>query len=231
MRAFEQVPGGWASLATFEERTVLRAQARRATKLMADGRVETAVETDPNASPENAQQSAEPVPHSTAHSEDEILAALEFQPNELAQWEEHALQRIFPNASPDDDAASALVRATYGDELRRRKVTRMQALERELTHPSGPEGAILVPSGQEEAWLGALNDLRLLYSARLGFQSDLDVEQTRERVAALIEGQDESIWRQDPQNSQTIYDYSLYELLTWWQESLLMSVFSTEKPS
>ena len=76
-------------------------------------------------------------------------------------------------------------------------------------------GAVLVRRGEEGTWLGALNDTRLVLATFLGIRSARDAE----RVHALA-------WHGVPAAKGTrahgrrVAALS-YEMLTWWQESLL----------
>lgn len=125
-----------------------------------------------------------------------------------------ALEALLPDASEDPDLAVDVASVTR-DRLRAMKTERIGAVLAELQEPSGRDGAVLVRRGEEGAWLGALNDTRLVLATFLGIRSARDAE----RVHALA-------WHGVPAAKGTrahgrrVAALS-YEMLTWWQESLL----------
>ena len=125
-----------------------------------------------------------------------------------------ALEALLPDASEDPDLAVDVASVTR-DRLRAMKTERIGAVLAELQEPSGRDGAVLVRRGEEGTWLGALNDTRLVLATFLGIRSARDAE----RVHALA-------WHGVPAAKGTrahgrrVAALS-YEMLTWWQESLL----------
>lgn len=114
---------------------------------------------------------------------------------------------LLPEASEDPLVAidlSAMTRPV----VQQRKRERLLRVYTELAAPSGQGGAVRVAWGAEEDWLGALTDLRLTLGWRLGITSaeeaDRVVQQAQEDPVALA-----------------------YEVLGWWQESLLAAVMAS----
>jgi hypothetical protein len=106
-----------------------------------------------------------------------------------------ALRRLFPPAHRDDAEAEREYRSLVHDELLegRRDALRLveETLERErLTEVEG------------EAWLRALNDVRLVLGTLLDVTEDLDVT---------------AVDRDDPH----AHDFAVYSYLTWLQEQLV----------
>ena len=81
-----------------------------------------------------------------------------------------ALARLFPNAYNDDSIAAADFRRYTELSLRHRKLEHAALAVASLEDP-GP--TTLSPEAVA-AWLGALNDLRLVLGSRLGIQEDDD---------------------------------------------------------
>ncbi|WP_034266250.1 DUF2017 domain-containing protein [Actinospica robiniae] len=81
-----------------------------------------------------------------------------------------ALARLFPNAYPEDEQASAEFRRYTEGDLRTAKRDRVRsALE---TLGTGQGGKFELTEQQALCWLGALNDLRLVLGARFGLSDD-----------------------------------------------------------
>jgi len=81
-----------------------------------------------------------------------------------------ALARLFPDAYPEDEQASAEFRRYTEGDLREAKRDRIRrALE---TLGTGQGGKFELTEEQALCWLGALNDLRLVLGARFGLSED-----------------------------------------------------------
>ena len=221
MRAFRPVEGGWSSSVDLRERSVLAQAATEAAEVIGGGRLE---EGAPSSTTTASGDGPEPA------DEAALLAALDFEPDvrTVSDTPDPALDLLLPAAAPLDPALSAQVRATYGAVLRTLKVERLRALAEELLTPSGPDGTVLVRAGQEGEWLSAVNDLRLFHAARLGLEGAEDLERVRRDAAQLL-GPDRGGRRApEPEELRRAMALGVYELLTWWQESLLTSVLSAE---
>ncbi len=115
-----------------------------------------------------------------------------------------AVQRLFPAAYREDDDASADFRRFTERSLREGKLHRAEVVLGGLARLGAGEGRLSLTAEEAQAWLGTLNDLRLVLASRLGV--DDDEGQWRERVASIPESQHLAM---------------LYDWLTWLQDSLL----------
>ena len=114
-----------------------------------------------------------------------------------------ALARLLPDAYTDDPAAASDFRRYTEPDLRRSK---REAAQRALaTLPATRKRRL----GEEEAqaWLRALNDLRLALGTRLGVSEDLD------RMLADL-----------PEDDPRLYSFAVYDHLTYLQESLVQAL-------
>jgi hypothetical protein len=88
-----------------------------------------------------------------------------------ARPDDPALARLFPDAYPDDpDATAEFRRYTQGDltvERRRRATVTLETLDR-----IKDGGRLSLIAAEAAAWLGALNDLRLVLGTRLEITVD-----------------------------------------------------------
>ena len=134
------------------------------------------------------------------------------------------VEALLPDASEDPDTAVEVAAMTRG---RRRalKSERARRVMAELIEPTGARGAVRVSAGTEQDWLGALNDLRLVLAQRLG----IDSAEAAEDVHAIAREEppphesDEFRWRRGAALS--------YDMLTWWQESLLRVLLRGQGPA
>lgn len=81
-----------------------------------------------------------------------------------------ALARLFPDAYPEDDQASAEFRRYTEGDLRSGKRDRIRSVLDTLG--AGQGGKFDLTEEQALCWLGALNDLRLVLGARFGLTDD-----------------------------------------------------------
>lgn len=125
------------------------------------------------------------------------------------------LEVLLPDASEDPLVAADLTRLE-GPGLRALKTSRIQQVLVELDSPTGPHGGVFIPEEKTGPWLAAMNDLRLALAQRLSITSEQDAAD----VHALV-------WEDyDPAEDNEITEERrvqafLYDLMTWWQESLL----------
>ena len=119
-----------------------------------------------------------------------------------------------PDASENPEVALEVAYLTRA-RLRVLKHERLKAAIAELLEPTGAGGAVHVARGHEQEWLGALNDVRLVLAQRL----DIDGPEAAEEAHAIAwqeaprDEDDDSRWRRGLALS--------YNMLTWWQESLV----------
>ncbi len=85
--------------------------------------------------------------------------------------EDPAVERLLPNAYPDDDTAAAEFRSFTRSGLVERKLTNAGRVA--ATLPDGSGTSELTPS-DAQAWLKTLTDLRLVLATRLGIQEEGD---------------------------------------------------------
>ena len=134
----------------------------------------------------------------SAEPDDPLVAMLGIDPD-AAPSDDPALLRLLPDAFVDDDEAAAEFRRFTERELRSGKAENALAVQREL------EGAgIVVTRESMPAWLGFLNDARLVLGARLDLTEDNQDE---------LEGL--------PDHDPRAALYGLYGWLTYVQETLV----------
>ena len=134
------------------------------------------------------------------------------------------VEALLPDASEDPDIAVEVAAMTRG-RLRALKSERARRVMAELIEPTGAHGAVRVSAGTEQDWLGALNDLRLVLAQRLGIESAEAAEDVHAiaREAPPPHESDEFRWRRGAALS--------YDMLTWWQESLLRVLLRGQGPA
>ena len=114
------------------------------------------------------------------------------------------LARLFPDAYREDQGASAEFRRYTEAGLREGK----RAAAEIVLETLGEGGTILLDAEQAQAWLKALNDLRLALGTRLDITEEM-LEQMR------------SFDWDDPRNA----GYAAYDWLTYLQESLVRALW------
>ena len=120
------------------------------------------------------------------------------------------VERLFPDAYADDaEQAADFRRYTEGD-LKTAKIDQAAAVLAAL--PSTGGAVVRLDAEAAEAWLRALNDVRLALGVRLAVRDDTD----------LLEELDEAVMR-DP-TSARVRQLTMYEYLGVLQESLLDSI-------
>jgi hypothetical protein len=98
--------------------------------------------------------------------EREILRSLPRQLRELLGTDDPALRRLFPPAYEDDPDRQAEYEDLVSPELTRDRLDALAVVERTIDSTRLSEEEI-------RAWLGALNDLRLVLGTRLDVTEDL----------------------------------------------------------
>jgi hypothetical protein len=143
--------------------------------------------------------------------------------------EDPAVARLLPDGSRDDPELAAEFRRLTEQGLRARKRTSLRAAREALATPAD---RLLVERPQAEAVLKGLTDLRLVLAERLGIRTDEDAERLHAIVAAqMAAGRREFEVGEMPAGDQPESDAvqaeawvahaALYDLVTWWQESLV----------
>ena len=122
--------------------------------------------------------------------------------------EDPAVARLLPDAYPDDPEASAEFRRFTGRALRDAKVERAVIVRAAIAAAVAEgETSVRVEGQQAAAWLGVLNDLRLVLASRLDITDD-----EHDELRALPEDDPRTV-------PMTVYDW-----LTWLQDSLLRAL-------
>ncbi len=120
------------------------------------------------------------------------------------------VERLFPDGYRDDpEQAADFRRYTEGD-LKTAKIDQAAAILAAL--PSNGGAVVRLDAEASEAWLRALNDVRLALGVRLDMHDDTD----------LVEELDEAVMR-DP-TSARVRQLTMYEYLGVLQESLLDAI-------
>ena len=115
--------------------------------------------------------------------------------------EDPALARLLPDAYREDPDAAAEFRRYTEDGLRARKRRNARTV---LDTLGSPGQKVRLTPEQAQAWLLALNDLRLALGTRLGVSEDV------EEMLAAVSGDEEQMYR-----------FAVYDHLTGLQDSLV----------
>lgn len=134
------------------------------------------------------------------------------------------LEVLLPEASEDPLTAVEVASITR-ERLRSLKVERARIVMAQLREPTGQGASVRVEAGTEQDWLGALNDLRLVLAQRLGIE-DAQAAEDVHAVAWEDPPQEESETERSRRAMSMVYD-----MLTWWQESLLTVLLSGDGPA
>ena len=228
MRAFRRVPEGLVCGLDDWERELL---ARLALEVRALLHADAPSTEGAGESETSSPSRPDPVRLGESERDREVLEALDLDldppTNHVHTGRPNAdpvIAALLPQASEDPLTAmevSSLTRAR----LRGDKVDRLERLAAELRAPSGPEDTVLVAPGQESDWLGAANDIRLVLAQRLGIESAQDAE--RVHAAAFHEAPEEETSREQWYRGTAL----VYDMITWWQESLVSALFGGTGPA
>jgi uncharacterized protein DUF2017 len=120
------------------------------------------------------------------------------------------VERLFPDVYTDDVEQSAEFRRYTEGDLKTAKIDQAAAILAAL--PEGGGAVVRLDAEAAEAWLRALNDVRLALGIRLDVHDDTD----------LLEELDDAVMR-DP-TSARVRQLTMYEYLGVLQESLLDSI-------
>ncbi len=125
------------------------------------------------------------------------------------------VERLFPDAYSDDATQAAEFRRYTEGDLKTGKIDQAAAILAAL--PSTGGAVVRLDPEAAEAWLRALNDVRLALGIRLDLTDETD----------LLEELDEAVMR-DPTSSR-VRQLTMYEYLGVLQESLLEAIISGPK--
>ena len=123
------------------------------------------------------------------------------KPGVVLDGEVHDIARLLPDAYHDDAIAAGDFRRFTEDRLRRRKLEHAATVTATLGREPGP-----LSEAEVAAWLGSLNDLRLVLGTLLDVAEDDDVD---ERLS-------------DPDED----GYQIYTWLTWLQGHVVEALAS-----
>jgi hypothetical protein len=121
-----------------------------------------------------------------------------------------ALQRLLPDAYPEDGEAAGEFRRLTDTDLRTAKRAALQQIVDSLdaAEPTRSQAlGISLDDSTAATWLPALTDVRLAVASRLGIDEDIDVE----RMSAEV-----GTGRYD--------EIALYDWLSWLQEALVHAI-------
>ena len=228
MRAFRRVPEGLACGLDDWERELI---ARLALEVRGLLQADAPCAEDAGESETSSPSRPDPVRPGESERDREVLEALDFDLdapiNHVHAGRPNAdpvIAVLLPQAS-EDPLTSMEVSSLTRARLRGDKVDRLERLAVELRAPSGPEGTVLVAPGQESDWLGASNDIRLVLAQRLGIESAQDAESVH--AAAFEEAPEEETSREQWYRGTAL----VYDMVTWWQESLVSALFGGTGPA
>lgn len=122
------------------------------------------------------------------------------------------VDRLFPDVYPRQPEESAEYRELTEGELKTSKIDQAGAVLAALPAEGG--GEVRLDSESAEAWLRALNDVRLALGVRLGLDDQTSLESEL----------DDAVMR-DPTSSR-VYQLSVYAYLGYLQESLLEAMLA-----
>jgi hypothetical protein len=160
-----------------------------------------------------------------------------------------ALARLLPDAHADDPAASSEFRRYTEQGLRERKRQCLETARLTL----GRTGSLTLDDAEAQAWLVALTDVRLVLAERMGLRTEDDHEVLLRRLGipldeldvddagdvgealsgdAVADEEDEPASEaeldgdelDDADRAQLAAMLSLYDFLTWLQETLVQAV-------
>lgn len=137
--------------------------------------------------------------------ERDILRTLPHQLRELLSSEDPAVERLFPPAYPDEPELQSEYDILVRGDLTQQRLGSVEVMERTIEAKRVNEDELL-------AWLGALNDLRLVLGTKLDATEDMDPE----RIAD-----------DDP----LAPSYALYYYLGWLEEQVVEALASGLDPS
>jgi len=131
--------------------------------------------------------------------------------------EDPALARLLPEGNREDPAVAAEFRRYTEGGLRARK----RASARTASAALAGAGPVLLGAEEAMALLTSLTDVRLVLAERLGLHTDEDAadlhEQLALRVVTAEAGGGHDRWAAIA---------AIYDILTWWQESLVAALSS-----
>ena len=136
-----------------------------------------------------------------AGSDDPLAALVGLSDGPAEPPEDPALARLLPDAYGDDEAAATEFRRYTERDLRAGKRGHAAVVLASLAPLADVGGRLVLDRDQADAWLGCLNDVRLVLGTRLGVTEETELDP-----------------RSDDPRAQAL---QVYGWLGWLQESLL----------
>ena len=161
------------------------------------------VEVVSEGQPQEFESAAEPVDPFEAWAQE-----MEADPEPTEQPADPVLQRLFPNAYPDDPVASSDFRRFTERDLRAKKVTEAQVVLQRLEATAPGASEIRIPADEVDVWLRTLTSVRLAVATRLGIT---DAE-SAEALADL------------PETDPRAFMMSVYDWLGFAEETLISAL-------
>ena len=139
-----------------------------------------------------------------SQEQDPLAAMVGMPTGDVSKPRDPGLARLLPDAYGDDEAAATEFRRFTEGDLRAGKRACATAVLATLAPLSGSGGRLVLDRDEVDAWLGCLNDLRLVLGTRLEVTEETDVVPDAD----------------DPRS----HALQVYGWLGWLQESLLSCV-------
>ena len=139
---------------------------------------------------------------------EEIVKDLEGEPDEPGPLEDPVLKRLFPDAYPQDPAATADFRRFTERNLKATKVAEARVVLNRLATTELGARDLKIPREEVESWLRTLTSVRLAVATRLGIQDAAAADE----LAALPD--------EDPRS----FMVSVYDWLGFAQETLIAAL-------
>jgi hypothetical protein len=159
-----------------------------------------------------------------ARSEDPLdRLEAEFASHEARTPDDSALQRLFPAASEDPKVAQEMRRLGQHD-LAVHKLEDLRLVVRTLDASGPGKTEVTLTPEESEAWLRAMNDIRLVLADRLHITSDGEFETLRmlEEIGDGMEDVPPLEHDEDVAGPDVVA--AVYDLLTWLQDSLVRAL-------
>ena len=139
---------------------------------------------------------------------EQLVQDLQAEPGEPEVSADPALKRLFPDAYPNDPAASSDFRRFTERGLRTKKLTEAQTVLARLAETDLGARDLRVPRDEAEAWLRTLTSLRLAVATRLGINDAEAADELAELPA------------EDPRT----FMVSVYDWLGFAQETMISAL-------
>jgi len=119
-------------------------------------------------------------------SDDPLAALVGLPPGEVAPSDDPALARLFPDAYGDDAQAATEFRRYTESDLRAGKRAAAAGALAQLQPLLGGGGRLVLDRDGADAWLGWLNDIRLVLGSRLGVTEDSYEEEPADQLSTVF---------------------------------------------